>query len=71
MTARRNTIGTPDHLWARWVKKLYNSYEHYANHGTGEPPSHMRAEFCRDVERVVEYRIAEIFPDRTTLTVDE
>jgi len=51
--AYRNKRGTPEHLWYKWYRKIWQSYPHHAHNGRLEPPSWMRDEFLRDVKYVV------------------
>jgi hypothetical protein len=59
--------GTVEHLWNKWYNKLWNSYGKFALKPPFEPPSAMRNEFIRDVHYIMEIKLSQIAPERTTL----
>lgn len=58
--------GTTEWLIYKWTHKIWKTYPLFA-HKRDELPSVLRKEMEQDIHLIIEYRIKELFPDRTLL----
>jgi len=60
-------VGTIEHLWQKWYRKLWKAYPVHATRGDGEPPAWLKKQFYRDVRLVLEHELSIIAPEKSYL----
>jgi hypothetical protein len=68
----RKEIGSPEWLIDKWSKKIVKTFLLFGyTDGEFILPSIMRVDFERDINKVIEKRISELFPGKSLLgTID-
>jgi len=65
---KKRIVGTPEWLINKWTKKISKAYRYYGEiDGDFILPSILRVDFERDINKVIELRIKELFPEKSLL----